>query len=141
MIQKQSKLNIIDNTVGKVGRCIHVYNKKKGNACIGDIVLISVIELDKDKNQKSPQAMIKIKKGDIFKGVIVRTKKNFNSIKSSKQKLIYRERYDDNCLILIQGDRKNITPLGNRVTQPISRKIFEKPELEKLLAISPNLII
>jgi len=82
MIQKQSKLRIIDNTVGKIGRCIHVYGKKKGIGRIGDIILVSVIEIDKDKNQKSPQAMLKIKKGDIFKAVIVRTKKEFSGPKS-----------------------------------------------------------
>jgi len=141
MIQKQSKLRIIDNTVGKIGRCIHVYGKKKGIGRIGDIILVSVIEIDKDKNQKSPQAMLKIKKGDIFKAVIVRTKKEFSGPKSWNKKISYRERFDDNSIILIQGDRKNISPLGNRVTQPISRRISEKPGLEKLLAIAPSLII
>ena len=141
MIQKQSKLKIIDNTVGKIGRCIHVYGKKKGIGNIGDIILVSVIEIDKDKNQKSPQAMLKIKKGDIFKAVIVRTKKEFSGPKSWNKKVAYRERFDDNSVILIQGDRKNISPLGNRVTQPISRRIAEKPGLEKLLAIAPSLII
>jgi len=103
--------------------------------------LVSVIEIDKDKNQKSPQAMLRIKKGDIYKAIIVRTKKEYSASKGIEKKISYRERYDDNSIILIQGDRKNISPLGNRVTQPISRRISEKPGLEKILAIAPNLII
>ena len=141
MIQKQSKLKIIDNTAGKLGRCIHVYDKKRGIANIGDVILVSVIEIDKDKHQKSPQTMLKIKKGDIHKAIIVRTKKEFSGGKGYINKISYRERYDDNSIILIQGDRKNITPLGNRVTQPISRRISDKPGLEKILAIAPSLIL
>jgi large subunit ribosomal protein L14 len=141
MIQKRTKLQIIDNTAGKIGRCIQVYNKKKGIANIGDIVLVSVIEVDKDNNQKSPQSLLKIKKGDIHKGVVVRTKKEFTATKGFQKKASYRERYDDNSIILIQGDRKNIAPLGNRVTQPISRRLSEKSGLDKILAIAPNLIL
>jgi large subunit ribosomal protein L14 len=129
MIQKRTKLNIIDNTAGKIGRCVHVYGKKKSIGNIGDIVLVSVISIDKDT-----QSTLKIKKGDLYKGVIVRTKKEFSGS-------IYKERFDDNSIILIQGDLKNITPVGNRVTQPISRRIAEKPGFEKILAIAPNLVI
>lgn len=129
MIQKRTKLKIIDNTAGKIGRCIHVYGKKKTIGNIGDIILVSVIDIDKDS-----QSGLKIKRGDIHKGVIVRTKKEFSGP-------IYKERFDDNSIILIQGDRKNITPVGNRVTQPISRRITEIPGLEKIVAIAPNLII
>jgi len=129
MIQKRTKLKIIDNTAGKIGRCIHVYGKKKTIGNIGDIILVSVIDIDKDS-----QSGLKIKRGDIHKGVIVRTKKELSGP-------IYKERFDDNSIILIQGDRKNITPVGNRVTQPISRRITEIPGLEKIVAIAPNLII
>jgi ribosomal protein L14 len=55
--------------------------------------------------------------------------------------LAYRERYDENSIILIQNDRKNITPLGNRVTQAIARRLSEKQGLEKIMAIAPNLIL
>ncbi len=134
MIQKRTKLNIIDNTAGKIGRCIHVYGKKKSIGHIGDIILVSVIDIDKDTQSKSPQSLLKIKKGDIHKGIIVRTKKSFSGVG-------YQESFDDNSIILIQGDIKNITPIGNRVTQPISRRIAEKPGLEKILAIAPNLVI
>lgn len=82
MIQKQTKLKIIDNTLGKVGRCIHVYGKKKGVGRLGDLILVSVIEIDKEKNQNSPQTMVKLKKGDIAKGLIVRTKKEFSGLNS-----------------------------------------------------------
>jgi ribosomal protein L14 len=56
MIQKKSKIKVIDNTPVKEGSCIHVYNKKKGIGRIGDLVLISVLELEKDqkKNRKTP---------------------------------------------------------------------------------------
>lgn len=141
MIQKQTKLKIIDNTLGKVGRCIHVYGKKKGVGRIGDLILVSVIEIDKEKNQKSPQSIVKLKKGDIAKALIVRTKKEFSGLNSWNKNLAYRERYDENSIILIQNDRKNITPLGNRVTQAIARRLSEKQGLEKIMAIAPNLIL
>jgi ribosomal protein L14 len=139
MIQKKSKIKVIDNTPVKEGSCIHVYNKKKGIGRIGDLVLISVLELEKDQKKTGKPLLGKYKKGSIYKGIIVESKKN-----SRKKKLIpYRERFDQNSIILVNSDSKknNVTPLGNRVSLPVSRVLSLDPRLEKLVAITPSIIL
>jgi large subunit ribosomal protein L14 len=132
MIQTRTKVKIIDNTGAKIGRCIKVYNKHKGIGKIGDIIMVSVIETDKDAQKRGTS--IKIKRGDIHKGVIVRTKKK--SVVGTIQRS-----FDDNSIILIQRDTKTIAPIGNRVIEPISGELVDnKQRYEKILAIAPRII-
>jgi len=65
MITLLSKVKIIDNSGGVFGRCIKVYNKKK-TADIGECILITILKTSADS---------KLKKGDKFKAILVRTKK------------------------------------------------------------------
>ena len=86
MIQKGSYLNIIDNSGIKTVQCIHVMGGyKKRYANFGDIVIVSIknIRNSRAANQK------KIKKGDIYKALIVRTKKN--NIKYSSESIKFLE--------------------------------------------------
>lgn len=95
MINLLSKVNIIDNSGGLIGRTIKL---KTSFAGIGDIILISVLKITKGN----------IKKGDVFKAMIVRTTKD------------KKVQWEDNAVILIKNDG---TPLGSRIKGPISSQI------------------
>jgi len=138
MIQTRTKVKIIDNTGGKIGRCIKVYKKKKGVGRIGDIIMVSIIETDKEAQKRG--GSIQIKKGEIHKGLIVRTKKKLKSKKNGEWR-----RYEDNSIILVQKETKKIiVPIGNRVIEPISGDfpLFQDnlQKFEKILAIAPKSI-
>lgn len=109
MIQLESKLNVADNSGAKVLKVIKVlggFHKSKGT--IGDVVVCSVREAIPHTN---------IKKGQIVKAVIVRTKKEV------KRKDGTYIRFDDNAAVLID---KNNQPLGTRVFGPVAREVREK---------------
>ena len=126
MIQQQSLLNVSDNSGAKTAKCIKVlggFKKKVGH--IGTIVTVSIKELRSNINQKN----LKIKKGDIFKGVIVRTKKN---VKNENQIFSY---FNDNAIVLLN---KQNNPIATRIIGPISKKL--KTNKIKLNSISNNFI-
>ena len=110
MIGLLSKVNIIDNSGGLVGRCIKILKKSRAKlgeagANIGDIIIVSVI--------KTYSSDTNIKKGDIHKALIVRTKKLNNNV-----------RWTTNSVILIKGNNKTeIQPIGTRIKGPISTQI------------------
>ena len=103
MIGLLSKVVIIDNSGGLIGRCIKVLKAKQGFVVgnIGDIIIISVIKTISGSN---------IQKGDIHKALIVRTAKINNNVK-----------WTTNAVILIKG--QDLQPVGTRIKGPISNKI------------------
>jgi len=116
MIGLLTKVKIIDNSGGLIGRCIKILRpvgtKRLGK--IGDIIIVSVI--------KTSSGSI-IKKGDIHKALIVRTTKNFNNIK-----------WETNAVILIKG--LELQPVGTRIKGPISKEINSL----KILTLAKTLI-
>lgn len=109
MIQTETNLVVADNTGAKSVRVFHLdggsYRKSSG---VGDVVLCSV----KDAIPNG-----KVKKGDIVKGVIVRTKKAYNRPDGSTI------RFDDNAIVLINDDG---SPRGTRVFGPVARELRDK---------------
>ena len=105
MITLMSKVLIIDNSGGLVGRCIKVYNKKK-TAKIGDCIMVSVIKI-------APES--KIKKGEKFKAIIVRS-----AIPDK-----YNVSWDDNAVVLVSKNIKTneFSPIGSRIKGPIAASI------------------
>jgi large subunit ribosomal protein L14 len=101
MIGLLSKVIIIDNSGGLVGRCIKVFKPKQDKGYIGDIIIVSVIKT---------QSGSSIQKGDIHKALIVRTSKITNNVK-----------WSTNAVILIKGF--DFQPVGTRIKGPISNKI------------------
>ena len=101
MIGLLSKVIIIDNSGGLIGRCIKVFKPKQGLAQIGDVIIVSVI--------KTTSGSL-IQKGDIHKALIVRTSKIFNNVK-----------WSSNAVVLIKGF--DFQPVGTRIKGPISNKI------------------
>ena len=106
MIQTETNLVVADNTGAKSVRVFHLFGgSHRKSSGVGDIVLCSV----KDAIPNG-----KVKKGDIVKGVIVRTKKAYNRPDGSTIA------FDDNAVVLINDDG---TPRGTRVFGPVAREL------------------
>lgn len=109
MIQMQTKLNVADNSGAKMVRCIKVLGGSKHMITgVSDVIVVSVISV-------TPSS--KVKKGQVMKAVIVRTR---NPIARKDGSAI---RFDDNAVVLIDNNRE---PVGTRVFGSISREVRQK---------------
>jgi large subunit ribosomal protein L14 len=110
MIQLRSVLKLADNSGARKLRVIQVHGgSKRVKGSVGDIVTASVISAD-------PQGTVK--KGQMVKAVVVRTRKEHRRDDGSYI------RFDDNAAVVIQG-RENFDPVGTRVFGPIAREVKE----------------
>jgi large subunit ribosomal protein L14 len=122
MIQVESRLKSADNTGAKELYCIKVLGGSKrryGN--IGDVIVCSVKEA-------TPGGVVK--KGDIVKAVIVRTKKG---LRRSDGSYI---RFDENAAVIIKDDKN---PQGTRIFGPIARELRDKDYM-KILSLAPEVL-
>ena len=111
MVQTETNLVVADNSGARSVRIFRLYGgSKRKSANIGDIVLCAV----KDAIPNG-----KVKKGDVVKGVIVRTKKGVSRPDGSYVK------FDDNAVVIINEDG---SPKGTRVFGPIARELRDKGE-------------
>ena len=126
MIQSQTILKVADNSGAKTVKCIKVLGGfKKKTAKLGDIVIVSIQKL-RNKSKKTS----KVKKREVYKALIIRTKITQNQI----TKLNFK--FNDNAVILIN---KQNNPVGTRVLGPIS-KILRKKTLQKFTTIAAGFI-
>ena len=124
MIQLRSKLVPADNSGAKSLRVILVHGgSKRKFGSTGDIVTASVISAD-------PQS--EVKKGDMVKAVIVRTKKE-----RSREDGSYI-RFDDNAAVVIDS-MKTKEPKGTRIFGPIAREVKEKG-FNKIASLAPEVL-
>lgn len=122
MIQAESRLTVADNSGAKVLYCIKVLGgSKRRYAGVGDIVVVSVKEA-------IPNA--KVKKGDVMKAVVVRTKKE---IRRNDGSYI---RFDDNSAVLISGNKE---PIGTRIFGPVARELRAK-HFMKIISLAPEVL-
>ena len=122
MIQMQTKLDVADNSGAKQVQCIKVLGgSKRRTASVGDIIVVSVKEA-------IPRG--KVKKGEVLKAVIVRTKKE---IRRSDGTAI---RFDSNAAVLVNA---NGEPLGTRIFGPVTRELRTK-KLMKIVSLAPEVI-
>ena len=122
MIQMQTKLNVADNSGAKQVQCIKVLGgSKRRTASIGDIIVVSVKEA-------IPRG--KVKKGEVLKAVIVRTKKEIRRNDGSAI------RFDTNAAVLVNA---NGEPLGTRIFGPVTRELRSK-NLMKIVSLAPEVI-
>ena len=122
MIQMESYLKVADNTGAKEIHCIRVLGgsrRKYGN--IGDIIVASV-------RKAAPGGTVK--KGDVVKAVIVRTKRGVRREDGTYV------RFDENAAVIIKEDRN---PRGTRIFGPVARELREK-EFMKILSLAPEVI-
>ena len=122
MIQMESYLKVADNTGAKEIHCIRVLGgsrRKFGN--IGDVIVASV-------RKAAPGGTVK--KGEVVKAVIVRTKKGVRREDGTYV------RFDENAAVLIKDDKN---PRGTRIFGPVARELRDK-EYMKILSLAPEVI-
>ena len=122
MIQMESYLKVADNTGAKEIHCIRVLGgskRKFGN--IGDVIVASV-------RKATPGGTVK--KGDVVKAVIVRTKRGLRREDGTYV------RFDENAAVIIKEDRN---PRGTRIFGPVARELRDK-DIMKILSLAPEVI-
>ena len=122
MVQQETRLKVADNTGAKELMCIRClggsYRKYAG---VGDIIVASV-------KTATPGGVVK--KGDVVKAVVVRTKKPIRRADGSYL------RFDENAAVIIKEDG---TPKGTRIFGPVARELREKDYL-KILSLAPEVL-
>jgi large subunit ribosomal protein L14 len=122
MIQQQTRLNVADNTGAKRVQCIKVLGgTKRRYGYVGDIIVVAV---------KSAVPGGNIKKGEISKAVIVRTKKEIGRPDGSYV------RFDDNAVVLINEQQE---PKGTRIFGPVARELRER-QFMKIVSLAPEVL-
>ncbi len=122
MIQEETKLVVADNSGAKKVRCIRVLGgHDRRYAGLGDLIVVSV-------KQAIPGA--EVKKGDVSKAVVVRTKKEY---KRPDGTFI---RFDENAAVLLnqQGE-----PRGTRIFGPVARELRDK-QFMKIVSLAPEVL-
>lgn len=122
MIQQQTMLNVADNTGAKDLMCIRVLGGSfRRYANIGDVVVASV---------KTAAPGGQVKKGDVVKAVVVRSKKGLRRTDGSYI------RFDENAAVLIKEDK---TPRGTRIFGPVARELRDK-DFMKIISLAPEVL-
>ena len=122
MIQQQTLLNVVDNTGAKEIMCIRVLGGSyRKYANIGDIIVAAV-------KSASPGGVVK--KGDVVKAVVVRSKKGLRRNDGSYI------RFDENAAVIIKEDK---TPKGTRIFGPVARELREK-DFMKIVSLAPEVL-
>lgn len=122
MIQHKTILKVVDNSGAKLAKCIKVLGGlRKKVAKLGDVLIVVVKEIRSKSKQKS-----KVKKKEVYNGILVRTKKSHNKLTG------FIIKFNQNAVVLV-NKQGNI--VGNRIIGPIPNKL-SKNTLQKLIAIS-----
>ena len=121
MIYPQTILTVADNTGAKKVMCIRILGGNKKYAEIGDTIIAVV---------KEAIPNMPIKRSDVVKAIIVRTKKTIR-----RQDGMYI-RFDDNAAIIVNAENN---PRGTRVFGPVAREIRDK-NLSKIVSLAPEVL-
>ena len=122
MIQMQTRLGVADNSGAREVQCIKVLGgSKRRYASIGDIIVVSVKEA-------LPNA--KVKKGDVKKAVVVRTKKEI-----ARRDGTYI-RFDDNAAVILDNQNQ---PVGTRIFGPVARELRAKNYM-RIISLAPEVL-
>jgi large subunit ribosomal protein L14 len=122
MIQNESILDVADNSGARTVLCIRVMGgSRRRYASIGDVIVVAV---------KSALPESKVKKGEVCKAVVVRTRKE---IRRADGTYI---RFDDNSAVLINAQ---LEPLGTRVFGPVARELRAK-KFMKIISLAPEVL-
>jgi large subunit ribosomal protein L14 len=121
MIYPQTILTVADNTGAKKVMCIRILGGNKKYAEIGDTIIAVV---------KEAIPNMPIKRSDVVKAIIVRTKKTIR-----RQDGMYI-RFDDNAAVIVTADNN---PRGTRVFGPVAREIRDK-NMSKIVSLAPEVL-
>ncbi|AEI75025.1 50S ribosomal protein L14 [Candidatus Moranella endobia PCVAL] len=123
MIQEQTMLNVADNSGARRVMCIKVLGgSQRHYAGVGDIIKITIKEA-------VPHG--KVKKGDVLKAVVVRTRKG---IRRSDGSVV---RFDGNACVLLQNN--NDQPIGTRIFGPVTRELRTE-RFMKIVSLAPEVL-
>lgn len=122
MIQTESLLEVADNSGARKVQCIKVLGgSKRKYASVGDVIVVAI---------KSAIPSAKVKKGDVKKAVIVRTRKEIVRADGSYI------RFDDNSAVLIGNDKE---PVGTRIFGPVAREL-RALKFMKIVSLAPEVL-
>ena len=122
MVQMQTYLKVADNTGAKEIMCIRVLGgTRRRYANIGDVIVASV-------KKATPGGTVK--KGDVVKAVIVRSKKGLRRDDGSYI------RFDENAAVIINADKN---PVGTRIFGPVARELRDKGFM-KIVSLAPEVL-
>ena len=122
MIQPESTLEVADNSGARKVACIRVLGgSRRKYASIGDVIVVSV----KDAIPNG-----RVKKGEVKKAVVVRTRKEVGRSDGSYI------RFDDNAAVLIDNQRE---PIGTRIFGPVTRELRGK-KFMKIISLAPEVL-
>ncbi|HOP22370.1 MAG TPA: 50S ribosomal protein L14 [Gammaproteobacteria bacterium] len=122
MIQMQTRLAVADNSGAKEVMCIKVLGgSKRRYAGIGDIIKVSV-------KQAIPRG--KVKKGEVYNAVVVRTRKG---VRRNDGSLI---RFDGNAVVMLNA---KLDPIGTRIFGPVTRELRSE-KFMKIISLAPEVL-
>jgi len=122
MIQMRTRLDVADNTGARSLMCIKVLGgTRRKYASVGDIIVVTV---------KEATSTAKVKKGQVLKAVIVRTKKEINRGDGTYI------RFDTNSAVLINAQSE---PIGTRIFGPVARELRAK-SFTKIISLAPEVL-
>ena len=122
MIQQQTILTIADNSGARKAMCIRVLGgTKRRYGTVGDVIVMAV---------KDVLPGGQVKKGDVVKGVIVRTKKEIRRKDGSSI------RFDQNAAVLVNDQNE---PRGTRIFGPVARELREK-QFMRIISLAPEVL-
>lgn len=122
MIQMQSILKVADNTGARSVMCIKVLGgSKRSYATVGDVIKVSI-------KDAAPRG--KVKKGDVYNAVIVRTAKGIRRMDGSLIK------FDGNAAVLLNT---KLEPIGTRIFGPVTREL-RGAKFMKIVSLSPEVL-
>ncbi len=122
MIQNESRLNVADNSGAREVLCIRVMGgSRRRYATVGDVIVVAVQAAMPDS---------KIKKGEVHKAVVVRTRKEIHRPDGTYL------RFDDNSAVMINNQ---LEPLGTRVFGPVARELRGK-KFMKIISLAPEVL-
>ncbi len=121
MIQLRSRLDVADNTGARMATMIGVVGKRTMTAHVGDVITANVKEASTGGS---------VKKGDVVRAVVVRTK---HPVKRPDGSVL---RFDNNAIVIIDKDQN---PKGSRVFGPVARELREK-NFMKIVSLAPEVL-
>ncbi|MGD0837814.1 MAG: 50S ribosomal protein L14 [Polyangia bacterium] len=122
MVQTTTTLDVADNSGAKKIMCIRVLGgTRRKYASLGDVIVVSI---------KEAIANSKVKKGDVARAVIVRTKKEVSRPDGSYI------RFDSNSAVLVDNDNE---PIGTRIFGPVARELRAK-RFMKIISLAPEVL-
>ncbi len=122
MIQMQSNLSVADNSGARRVQCIKVLGgSKRRYAGVGDIIKVSIKEAIPNS---------RVKKGDVYQAVVVRTK---HGVRRSDGSLI---RFDSNAAVLLNAQ---FQPVGTRIFGPVTRELRSE-RFMRIISLAPEVL-